>query len=113
MIVRRSPAVVLSLVLGAAALLSVPGAAWSDGGAATDVEKDRDSCGAGTATRAKLKVGTLEGNNARLVVIGTVWSDDSDLWDWKMKHNGEVSDDGRNRGSESTERAFQVSRTML
>src|SRR5262245_6932507 len=80
MLIRRSPAIVLSLALGAAALLGVPGAAWSDGGTATDVEKQGDSCGPGTASRAKLKVGTIEGNNSRLMVTGTVWSDDGDAW---------------------------------
>ena len=113
MSVRRSPAIVLSLVLGAAALLTVPNAAWSDGGTATDVQSDRDSCGPGTASRAKLKVGNFENNNSRLVVIGTVWSDDTDAWDWKLKHNGEVSDSGRARGSEDTDLSFRVSRAMF
>lgn len=113
MLVRRVPAIVLSLVLGAAALVSAPIALASDGGNATDVEKDRSSCGAGTVTRAKLKVGTVDGNNARLIVVGTVWSDDTDNWDWKLKHNGDVSDEGRARGSEDTERSFRITRTMF
>jgi len=113
MLVRRVPAIVLSLALGAAALTSAPIALASDGGNATDVEKDRTSCADGTVTRAKLKVGTLENNNARLVVVGTVWSDDSDTWDWKLKHNGDVSDEGRARGSEETERSFRITRTMF
>lgn len=113
MLVRRVPAIVLSLVLGAAALASAPIALASDGGNATDVEKDRSSCGDGTVTRAKLKVGTVDGNDARLIVVGTVWSDDSDNWDWKLKHNGDVSDEGRARGSEDTDRSFRISRTMF
>jgi hypothetical protein len=113
MLVRRVPAIVLSLVLGAAALASAPIAFAGDGGNATDVQKDRDSCGPGTVTRAKLKVGTVENNNARLIVVGTVWSDDSDTWEWKLKHNGDVSDEGRARGSEDTDRSFRISRTMF
>ncbi|WP_296605961.1 hypothetical protein [Nocardioides sp.] len=113
MLVRRVPAIVLSLVLGAAALVSAPIALASDGGNATDVQKDRDTCGAGTSTRAKLKVGTLEGNDSRLLVVGTVWSSDSDVWVWKLKHNGEVSDDGRARGDEEQDLSFRVIRTMI
>ncbi len=113
MSVRRGPAIVLSLALGAAALFTVPSAAWSDGGAATDVQMDKDSCGPGTSTRAKLKVGNLENNSSRLIAIGTVWSDDTDAWDWKLKHNGELSDSGRARGSEDTDLSFRVTRTMF
>lgn len=113
MFVRRGPAIVLSLVLGAAALFTVPSAAWSDGGNATDVQKQPDGCGSGTVTRAKLKVGTLDGNNSRLLVTGNVWSDDSDVWAWRLKHNGEVSDEGRARGSEETDLSFRVIRTMI
>jgi len=113
MFVRRVPAIVLSLVLGAAALLVVPSAAWSDGGNAQDPETDRDPCGPGTSTRAKLKVGTAENNSFRLVVIGTVWSNDTDSWDWKLKHNGEVSDSGSSRGSIDSGISFRVNSVML
>lgn len=113
MLVRRVPAIVLSFVLGAAALVSAPIALASDGGNATDVQKDRDTCGDGTSTRAKLKVGTLENNNSRLLVVGTVWSDDSDVWEWRMRHNGELSFEGRARGREDVDLAFRVSRTMI
>jgi hypothetical protein len=110
MIVRRSPAIVLSLVLGAAALSVAPALA-KDGGATKDV--DRDPCNSSTVSRAKLKVDTLDGNNSRLQVTGTVWSDDADVWDWRLKHNGEVSDDGRARGSEESDLSFRVVRTMI
>ena len=110
MIVRRGPAIVLSLVLSAAALSVAPALA-KDGGAAKDV--DRDPCNPGTASRSKLKVEQVDGNNTRLQVTGTVWSDDSDNWDWRLKHNGEVSDDGRARGSEDSDLSFRVVRTMI
>lgn len=114
MFVRRGPAIVLSLVLGAAALLTVPsGAAWSDGGTAQDVQKDTDNCDNGTATKAKLKVTTLDGNNSRLLIVGTVWSDDTDTWAWRLKHNGDLSDDGRAQGDEDTDLTFRVTRTMI
>lgn len=77
------------------------------------MEKDKDQCDPATVTRAKLKVGTVEGNDARLLVVGTVWSDDSDTWEWKLKHNGDVSDEGRARGREDADLSFRVSRTMF
>ena len=110
MIVRRGPAVVLSLVLSAAALSAAPALA-KDGGAAKDV--DRDQCDPSTVSRAKLKVEQVAGNNSRLQVTGTVWSADSDAWDWRLKHNGEISDDGRARGSENSDLSFRVIRTMI
>jgi hypothetical protein len=113
MFVRRGPAIVLSFVLSAAALAITPGVFASDGGAATDTEKDRDGCRAGTASYARLKVSTIDGNNSRLQVVGTVFSDDGDVWTWKLKHNGDLSDDGRAVGSEDTDRAFRVTRTMI
>lgn len=114
MFVRRGPAIVLSLVLGAAALLAVPGTAWSDGGAAKDdAETNRDVCDGSNGVTARLKVSTMDGNSYRLQVVGTVFSDDSDLWDWRFKNNGVVSDEGRARGREDIDRAFRVSTTMI
>ncbi len=110
MIVRRSPAIVLSLALGAAALSVAPALA-KDGGATKDVQ--RDSCDSSTVSRAKLKVDLADGNNSRLVVTGSVWSDDADVWDWKLRHNGELSDSGRARGREETDLSFRVIRGMI
>lgn len=110
MIVRRGPAIVLSLALGAAALSGAPALA-KDGGTTKDVQ--RDQCDASTVSRAKLKVEQAEGNNSRLVVTGSVWSEDADIWVWKLRHNGEVSDDGRARGREETDLSFRVIRSMI
>ena len=113
--VPRSPAIVLSLALGAAALLGVPGTARSDGGTAqdtSDVVRDRDSCDLPT-THAKLRVSTLDDNTSRLLVVGTVWSADDDAWSWKLKHNGDVSDDWRARANPDDDRSFRIARTMI
>ena len=111
MIVRRSPAIVLSLALGAAALSVAPALA-KDGGATRD-GVDRDRCNSNTVSRAKLKVDYLDGNTSRLVVTASVWSDDADVWVWKLRHNGAISDDGRARGREETDLSFRVIRTMI
>ena len=115
MFVRRGPAIVLSLVLGAAALVSAPSALASDGGAAKDNngQTQRDICDGSNGVTARLKVSPIDGNAYRLQVVGTVFSDDSDQWDWRFKHNGDVSGEGRARGREDIDRAFRVSRLMF
>lgn len=114
MIVRRGPAIVLSLALSAAALSGAPALAV-DGGAAKVVERvvERDNCDPDTPTRAKLKVEALDGNSTRLLVTSTVWTNDDDVWLWKLKHNDEVSDDGRARGGADSDVGFRVIRLML
>lgn len=109
MFVRRGPAIMLSLVLGAAALVSAPSALARDG----EIVKDIDSCqGAGTSTY-KLKVTTVTVNDRlRLEVTGIVWSDDEDLWDWKFKHGDDVSDDGVVRAMDAN-KSFKIVRTMV
>lgn len=111
MIVRRGPAIVLSLALGAAALSGAPALA-KDGGTTRD-GVDRDQCNPSSVSRAKLRVDYADGNTSRLVVTASVWSDDADVWEWKLRHNGAVSDDGRARGREETDLSFRVSRTMI
>lgn len=108
--IRRSPAIVLSLVLGAAALSGAPALA-KDGGATKEV--GRDQCDSSTVSRAKLKVDYLNGNTSRLLVTASVWSEDADVWSWKLRHNGAISDDGRARGREETDLSFRVIRTMI
>lgn len=110
--VRRGPAVVLiTLMLSAAALSGAPALA-KDGGAAKD-DVDRDRCDSATSTRAKLRAVPVEGNAYRVQVIGAVFSDDTDQWEWKMRRNGEVVFEGRARGREDVDLAFRVSRTMI
>lgn len=109
MIVRRGPAVVLSLVLGAAALSVAPALA-TDGGAAKDgpVTKDCDD-----SSSVRLNVKPTDGNNNRFDVIGAVFSADDDIWSWKMKHNGDVSASDDVRARDDIDRSFRVTRTML
>lgn len=127
MIVRRGPAIVLSLVLGAAALATAPGAVASDGGPAkgerpardigasvpagfnfTEPEKETNACEKGA--KVKLKVDTDA--DGRLVAAGVVWSDDDDVWDWKFRHNNELSDKGDIKAKDA-DKSFKIIRTMI
>lgn len=106
MFVRRGPAIMLSLVLGAAALVSAPSALARDG----EIAKDIDSCQGPDTSTYKLKVTTNNAN--RLEVTGIVWSDDEDLWEWKFKHNDDGSDDGVVRATDGN-KSFKIVRTMV
>jgi hypothetical protein len=109
MSVRRSPAIVLSLVLGAAAL-AAPGALARDGGTAKD-GVERKSCDGPSDVR--LRVGLVEGNIDRLDVVGAVFSADDDVWAWRLRHNGELSAQGEVRARDDVDRSFRVTRTMF
>ena len=105
MLVRRGPAIMLSLVLSAAALALAPSAVAGDGGTVKDVSScEKDS-------KVKLKVELREDN--RFEVTGVVWSDDEDVWDWRFKHNGDESASGDVKASQDTDKSFKIVRTMV
>ncbi len=119
--IRRGPAIVLSLVLSAAALVTAPGAVASDGGPAKDIgsdvpaafaftepDKKVEACEKGATV--KLKVDTDP--DGRLIAAGIVWSDDEDTWDWRFKHNDELSDKGDIQAKD-TDKSFKIIRTMI
>lgn len=110
MLVRRVPAIVLSLVLGAAALVSAPIALASDGGNAKDgpIRKDCDN-----TADVRLNLRPVDGNSDRFEVIGAVFSPDDDVWAWKLRHNGDLSFWGEVRARDDVDRSFRVVRTML
>ena len=108
MSVRRSPAIVLSLALGAAALSVAPALA-KDGGATKD--GPRKDC-SGTS-EVRLVVKRIDGNADRFEVVGAVFSADDDVWSWKMRHDGDVSAQGEVRARNDIDRSFRVARTML
>jgi hypothetical protein len=110
MSVRRGPAIVLSLALGAAALFSAPGALASDGGNAKDgpVRKDCEQ-----NSDVRLNVKPIDGNGDRFEVVGAVFSPDDDVWSWKLRHNGDLSSQGEVKARDDIDRSFRISRTML
>lgn len=101
---RTGPAIVLSLVLSAAALTIAPGAAVGDGG------PDRGPCRGDSTSNYKLRATT--DNDQRIVVAASVYSDDADSWDWKLKHNDDLSASGKVDAKDS-DRSFRIVRTMI
>lgn len=104
MILRHGPAIVLSLVLSAAALVLAPSAMAGDGG----IVKDTDPCEKSSTVR--LKVETVDGD--RLEVTGIVWSDDEDTWDWRFKHQDDVIYEGDVKAKDA-DKSFKIVRTMV
>lgn len=127
MFVRRSPAIVLGLVLGAAALAPAPAVA-SDGGAAkdgtpdprarvladptakraADPVKEWNDCG--NASKVKLRATLM--TNGEIEVVGVVFSDDDDVWSWKFKHNGDFSAMGDVKAKDA-DRSLRIVRSMI
>lgn len=123
---RRGAVIVLSLGLGAAAPILTPGVAMGDDGTAKEIhgnrlaspretalqrdttpQKDTNSCD--TSSTVRLKV--LINDDGRLEVTGVVWSDDSDVWDWKFKHNDDGSASGDVKAKDA-DKSFRIIRTM-
>lgn len=101
---RSTLVVMLSLVLGVAALVSAPFAAAGDGDGV-----DRGPCSDGSTKRLRV----VPDGEGRLDVIGVVWSNDDDLWAWRMTHDGDVSAKGEVRADGDSERSFRIRRSML
>jgi hypothetical protein len=123
---RRGAVIVLSLGLGAAAPVLTPGVAMGDGGTAKEIhanhlapardtvpqkdtvpEKDTNPCADSSTVRLKV----LVNDDGRLEVTGIVWSDDNDVWDWKFRHNDDVSADGDVKAKDA-DKSFKIVRTM-
>jgi hypothetical protein len=97
--------VTLSSVLGAAALATAPFAVASD-----DDGVARGACSDTSFKRLRVVPTT---NNGYLDVIGVVWSNDDDLWEWRMTHDGDLSAKGQVRADGDADRSFRIKRSML
>ncbi|WP_228941485.1 hypothetical protein [Nocardioides sp. Leaf374] len=101
----RISLVVTSLcMVGAAALATAPGAAAGDG------ETDRGGCRGDSTSSYRLRV-SADGNG-RLTVVGSVFSEDDDVWEWRMRHNDDFSAKGEVRAKDA-DRSFRISRSMI
>lgn len=111
MFVLRSLAVVLSFVLSAAALVGADVALASDGETAKIAPgKTLEKCGG----PSKVKIRVTAEADGRLEVVGVVFSDGSDVWSWKFKHDGDFSASGRVLAKErEVDRSFRVARAMV
>lgn len=116
MIVRRGPAVVLSLGLGLAAMAMAPATAVEGGpvkgghvSERTAPVKDTEPCSDQGTTRLRV---TSEDSGV-LVATGMVWTQDTDRWSWRFMHNSDLSARGVAKARPGKGQAFQVSRSMV
>lgn len=100
---RSTLVVMLSFVLGVAALVTAPLAAARD-----DVEVARGACSDSSWKRLKV----ISDGDGRLEVIGVVWSDDADMWEWRMLHDGDFSARGETRAKDA-DRSLRIRRLMI
>lgn len=123
MFVRRSPAIVLGLVLSAAALAPAPALA-SDGGATEGGKNPGPAVEAPVYAKSDpvllikdcsgasaVKIRATVMSDGEIEVVGVVWSDDEDTWSWKFKHNGDFSFMGEVKAKDA-DRSFRIVRSM-
>lgn len=101
---RSTLLVILSFVLGVAALVVAPAATAGD-----EPGLARGACSDTSWKRLRV----VPDGDGRLEVTGVVWSDDGDLWEWKMTHDGDVSSRGEVRADGDADRSFRIKRPML
>lgn len=100
----RAPRIVAAALLAASMVLAGPSAsARKDDGSI----KDRSSCRASSSVKLKIE----PESTGVIQVTAVVWSDDSDTWSWKMKHNDDVSAKGEVKAKDA-DKSFKIVRDM-
>ncbi len=74
-------------------------------------EKTKVGCRGDSTSDVKLKA-FLDADKGIITVTGVVFSDDDDVWDWKMLHNGSVSAKGSVKAKDA-DRSFRIVRDMI
>jgi hypothetical protein len=100
---RRAPRLVTVLLLALSLGLSGPAAQ-----ARKDTEVAKESCKATSDVKLKAEP---DGTGV-IKVIAVVFSEDDDVWDWRLKRNDEVSAKGSVKAKDA-DRSFRIIRTMV
>ena len=105
---RRAPRLLAALLLAGSVVLAAPHAqARKD----PDVEASKVGCRGGSTSDVKVKA-VLNQAEGTITVTGVVFSDDDDVWDWRMLHNGSVSARGTVKAKDA-DRSFRIVRDMI
>lgn len=102
---RRTFRAVLGLLVACSLVLAGPSALAKKKDDGT--VKDKDSCRASSSVKLKIE----PESTGVIQVTAVVWSDDSDVWDWKMKHNDDTSARGTVRAKDA-DKSFKIVRDM-
>lgn len=100
---RRAPRLVTVLMLALSLGLAGPAAQ-----ARKDPEVAKESCKATSDVKLKAEP---DGTGV-IKVIAVVFSEDDDVWDWRLKRNDEVSAKGSVKAKDA-DRSFRIIRTMV
>lgn len=99
---RRAPHAVLAALVSASLLVLAPSAQARD-----DVEKTINSC----KDTSSVKLKAEDAGSGVIQVSASVFSEDDDTWDWKLKHNGDLSYKGTVQAKDA-DRSFRIIRNM-
>ncbi len=100
---RRAPRLVAGLLLAVSMVLAGPSAvAKKDTG-----EKQMFDCRDSSSVRLKI----VPRDSGILEVTAIVFSEDDDIWDWRLRHNGDLSGKGTVKAKDA-DRSFKVVRDM-
>lgn len=103
---RPRTALAVSTALAAVLTLGAPALARDD----APLKDPRSDCRGASTADVKLVVDP--DGQGRFTVTGTVWSDDSDTWSWRLVHNDEVSFKGEVQARD-TDKSLRIQRTMV
>lgn len=105
MLTRLKTTLTIGALVGASFLLA-PAAVAGD----EVIGSGRVECKADSDAEVRLRVEVDE--EGRFNVIGVVFSDDVDIWSWRMLHNDDVSYKGEVQ-AEDADRSFRIQRSMV
>jgi hypothetical protein len=102
-VVRRgAPRSILAGLVAASLLVLAPSAQARD-----DVEKNVNDC----KDTSSVKLKAVDAGGGIIEVSASVFSQDDDTWDWRLKHNDEVSYKGTVKAKDA-DRSFRIVRDM-
>lgn len=99
---RRAPRSILAGLVATALLALAPAAHAKD-----DVEKNVNDC----KDTSSVKLKAVDAGGGIIEVSASVFSQDDDTWDWRLKHNDDVSYKGTVKAKDA-DRSFRIVRDM-
>ncbi len=101
---RRAPRLVAGLLLAVSMVLAGPSAVAKKD---DSLVKDVDTC----KKSSVVKLRAVDAGNGIIQVSASVFSEDDDTWDWRMRHNGDLSYKGTVKAKDA-DRSFRIVREM-
>lgn len=100
----RAPRILVGLLLALSMIVAGPSASAKKD---SDFVKEVDSC----RKTSDVKLKAEDAGSGVIQVSASVFSEDDDTWDWKLKHNGDVSYKGTVKAKDA-DRSFRIVKEM-